>query len=127
MKCIQCQIERLLDDQKEYELKIEALERENKKLKLKNIDLDRFLEWDHGDVLEWILSLENGRYAKYEKTLKKSLAEEEVTGANFVDVETSDVKDWGIKSFNDKKALVQSIRELIQPTAGRTDAFGTQQ
>ena len=100
-------------------MKIESLERENKNLKLKNIDPRGYMEWKHEEILAWIMSLEDGRYAKYEEKIRKSLIEESIIGRNLPEVERSDVKGWGILNFEDKKDLVQHFQQLAQQNAAK--------
>ena len=72
----------LMEEQKENQMKMEAMKEEIKNLNLQNLDPARYLEWEHQQILEWILSLENGRYTKYEHALRESLADEEIQGAH---------------------------------------------
>merc|ERR1712083_838958 len=65
------------------------------------------------DILLWILSLEDGRYKKYESVLQQSLSEEEVKGEYLSKVDAADVKGWGIKAFMDKKDLSKHIEDLV--------------
>ena len=52
----QNQNSRLLDDQKEMQLTIEKLKKENAKLKRKTVDPTKFEEWNEDDVINWIFS-----------------------------------------------------------------------
>ena len=106
------QIDKLLDEQKEYELKINELKDENKELKIKSINTANYKNWDTNDILIWIMSLENGRLSKYEQDLRRNLENEEVMGSHLDDVNEIDVKGWGVVKFGDKKFLSQKIQEL---------------
>merc|ERR1719229_1955796 len=80
------------------------------------------MQWDWEDVLMWILSLENGRYTKYEEVLRHSLMEEGVKGEYLSKVDAADVKGWGIKSFLDKKDLCRHIENLVEQNGNGVNA-----
>eukprot|EP01084_Bolivina_argentea_P234248 394355_1 len=110
---LQNDVERYVEEEKEYKMKIEDLMQENKQLKIKSLDKCKYKEWNSDQILFWILSLENGKYLKYESVLSKALNEEVVTGEDLDAVDTSDIKGWGIVQFKDKKCLQQHIKTLI--------------
>merc|ERR1712154_214313 len=84
---------------------MQRLKEEVKRLKMQCIDKARYEQWSHEQVTEWILSLDNGRYNKYEKILRKTLKEEDVDGA--------DLKRWGITKMKDFKFLQREITKLV--------------
>ena len=84
------------------------LKNEIKELKLKNIDESKYLEWDYEEIVSWIISLDNGRYCKYEEKLKT-----ELNGTNLQRVDQNDIKSWGVKKFDDKKDLYLAIQDLV--------------
>ena len=69
-------------------------------------------QWDHNDILKWIMSLENGLFLTYEDILKKSLEEGNVNGKVLNQVEPLFIKAWGIKDFVHQKALYEHIQSL---------------
>eukprot|EP01084_Bolivina_argentea_P024704 45990_1 len=107
------QVNNLKDERKEFEMTINKLKIENKELKLKSIDVSKYKEWNYENILLWIMSLENGRYLKYEQTLRMNLKHEEVIGDNLKDVDAIDIKGWGVANFGDKKSLMQHIQRLV--------------
>eukprot|EP01084_Bolivina_argentea_P286780 492007_1 len=102
------------DEQKELSMENKRLKLKIKEFKLGNIDTTKYLEWNYEEIIEWILSLENNCFGKYEQTLRIALKEEGVSGVNLGEVNELDVKSWGIKHFNDKKLLCANIKELVQ-------------
>merc|ERR1712083_530267 len=104
----------LLEEQKESQIHIKELEEHVAELRLKVNDPSSYLKWNWENVLMWILSLENGRFKSYESVLQHSLSEEDFGGKYLGDVDTADIKGWGIKSFADKKDLVKHIENLVQ-------------
>ena len=107
-----------MDDEKESQIEIKALKEEFETLRIKLLNKRDFREWDHQDIAQWIVSLQNGRFMKYEKTLRKVLSEEEVTGQDLVNVDRADIKLWGISKFADSKELKKCIDDLVN---GRQD------
>lgn len=106
-----------MEEQKESQIKIERLEEQVAALKLRAIDESKYMDWEWEDVLLWILSMDNGRYKKYESVLRQSLSEEEVRGEYLSKVDSADIKGWGIKSFLDKKDLFARITDLVEQNA----------
>eukprot|EP01084_Bolivina_argentea_P195152 334861_1 len=111
---LQIQNGKLMEEHKDFELKINELSAENKRLRLKCIDTTNYEQWNHDEILMWIMSLDNGRFTKYEQKLKQSLAEEDVSGVNLQEVDVADIKGWGVVNFNDKKYLMRQIQQLVQ-------------
>ena len=105
--------DKLLDDQKEFEMQIQKLRKENEELKMRNIDVQNYRTWNWKQILLWILSLDDGRYSKYEDELRKNLANEEIGGEDLFEVNEADIKGWGVNNFKDKKNLSKRIKELV--------------
>ena len=116
-------IQKYQKDLKEYQIEFPKLRAENKKLKLQNMDLDNFEQWNDPQILEWILSLEDGRLCKYETVLRASLKEEEVDGSLLGSVESADLKGWGVIKLSDRKFLQRQIAELVSKRAVPVIAF----
>ena len=87
--------------------------KKNKELKKKNINESDFINWDHEQILLWILSLNNGYFNKYSDTLNKQLKECDITGNDLYELNTTDIRGLGIKKFSDAKKLEKYIQELI--------------
>lgn len=105
---------KLLEEQKSMEIKIIDLENKNRELKLHLVDPSKYMEWQWEEILEWICSLEEGRFVKYSDTLKQSLKEEEVSGADIADVDILVIKGWGVINFKDKRDLLKHFKILTQ-------------
>eukprot|EP01083_Nonionella_stella_P074886 203276_1 len=113
VKELQTQNNRLIDERKEYETTIHALRSEISKLKVKSVDITKYLSWKHEDILMWIMSLDNNRFDGYRDRLSQSLKEEGIEGIHLNEVNEMDIKGWGIKNFADKKFLLKKIKELV--------------
>ena len=75
---------------------------------------DDYSEWNHLQILNWILSLENGLFIQHKDVLSKSLSEERVKGSHLEDVDKEDIKSWGMKDFEHKQMLFKNIKILIK-------------
>ena len=71
-----------------------------------------YLDWNHEDILEWILSLDNGIFVQYQSELTRVLKEENVSGDDLSIVDMDDLKRWGVKQFKHLKLLSKRIKEL---------------
>ena len=86
---------KLMEEQKKMQLEIQQLKTENKELRVNNIDLLK-KEWDWKQILLWIMSLEHGRYSKYEVELRENLKKEKIFAEDLVEVNESDISRDGI-------------------------------
>ena len=110
---LQKQIELMQEEEKQRELIVEELKEEVKALKMRCLDEDRYSEWDHDEIAEWIMGLDGGRFVKYEKVVRRTLKEEEVDGSTLGVVDGADLKRWGVTKFADFKYLQQQILKLV--------------
>ena len=74
---------------------------------------DTYMTWNHGQISDWILSLHNAAFRKYEAILRHSLRECNLKGRSLKMVNSTDIMDWGIKDFEHRKLLQYYIHELI--------------
>eukprot|EP01083_Nonionella_stella_P075318 204694_1 len=81
-------------------------------------------QWNTDDVLMWIMRLDNNRFRKYEEKLKENLQSECVMGRDLRDVDSGDVKGWGVMDFADRKYLLQQIQELVGTSRRGEDVEG---
>jgi len=71
------------------------------------------LLWSVGDIIEWLTSLENGKYDKYKYHLLYNMTEEKVTGSM---LSTLNVTDWhrlGVSDVKDQHDLLRHVYSLI--------------
>ena len=74
---------------------------------------DDYKSWDHERIYVWIMSLDEGRYKQYGDELKHNLQQQDIKGEDLRNFDTNDVLQLGVAKFKDKKALFNSIQELI--------------
>eukprot|EP01084_Bolivina_argentea_P149733 261540_1 len=113
------QVNTLLDDHKEMELTIKSLNEEIKLLKKQNIDESNFINWDHEQILLWILSINDGYFDKYSSILSQELSDCEIKGNDLLELSTKDIRGLGVKVFSDAKKLEKCIQELINKYANK--------
>eukprot|EP01083_Nonionella_stella_P289359 984667_1 len=63
----------LMEEKKEMELEINALKKENKRLRLKSIDVVRYETWEWEEVLRWIMMIEYNQKEKICNILMKQM------------------------------------------------------
>ena len=110
---LQNDMNKLLDDKKEMELLINNLKKENASLKKKNIEELNFINWNHEEILLWILSIDDGYFDKYSNILDKELNDCEMRGKDLLELSTKDIRGLGVKVFADAKKLEKCIQELV--------------
>ena len=103
-----------MEEQKQHELVINELRMENKKLKLKCLDVGNYMKWDVEQIIFWISTLDDGKYVKYLDKLKACLVEEGLSGSDLIEIEETNLKMWGIVNFRDRKDLLKQFKKLTQ-------------
>ena len=102
------------EEKKEAQRTIAELKNKVKELELNSLDVSKFMDWDWEQIVFWIMSVEGGRFKKYEAVLKEVLNEQEIVGEDLLDVNPLVIKQWRIKDRKDRVALNGHIQELIQ-------------
>lgn len=74
------------------------------------MDDENYQNWDHKQIIEWILSLENGLFVMYKDVLEQRLLN--WTGENLMNVSMDDINSWGINDYQYVKLLHAKIKEL---------------
>ena len=102
----------LMVEEKESQMMIESLEEEMKSMRPQTMDVSQYKSWSWMEIFKWIMSIEDGRFAKYEGKLKRALSQEKPSGDDIEYVNGEDIKRWGITHFRDIKILKQYIDQL---------------
>ena len=114
------------DEQKEAQRKMAELEEKVKDLELRTMDVSKFMDWNWEQIHFWIMSVEGGRFKKYEALLKGVLSKLEMEGEDLLSVNPFTLKSWDIKDRKDRMALNDHIQGLVQqngPDAAAQVAF----
>lgn len=77
-----------------------------------DVDVSKYMEWDHKMICEWIMTLDNGLYVQYRQVLEQSLSSKDKKGSELKDVDRWEIKDWGITTHEDKQKLYDHIQTL---------------
>eukprot|EP01084_Bolivina_argentea_P065099 118683_1 len=92
------------------ELKIELKEI---KKRFRNIDVNNYANWSSDQFIDWIISLENGKYEQYENNFRVIFKKEDVDGSVIDTIGKSEWKDWGVNNYKDRVKLDEHIKYLI--------------
>ena len=110
---VQLEKGQLLEEQKEREIALQALEQENRRLELQVQGTSNYRQWSTEELVTWIVSRDPANYAQYEESLLRMMTEEEVDGACLDGVDIADLKRWGVKKFKDTKPMLSEIKALL--------------
>ncbi len=67
-----------------------------------------YTTWDYDTITDWIIGLDK-EFIRYEKAVRKQLNDEEITGADLIELDTKDLSRLGIKVFEAmKKTMITS-------------------
>jgi len=78
-------------------------------------------EWNVDHIMEWINSLDHGRYQKYGNTLKSEMTKQGICGMDLVEIRERDLMDLGVDQFRDRRAIYKQIRKLIATKSSVTE------
>ena len=94
----------------------------NKSININNsIRINEWYTWNSDQIVDWIVSLENFRFKKYEKQLRIKFRKDMITGQNIKNVNlleyddiTSDGNEWKIDAFD----MFQYIKKHLPESEG---------
>ena len=107
-KNLEKKIDRMKQNERSLMKKIENLVNERNK----NIKKNDYLQWNYHQIIEWICSLQNGKYDKYESRLFVTMKDENITGRSLIDLDKNDLHRYGITAFSDKINILKHIKDL---------------
>eukprot|EP00483_Globobulimina_turgida_P002499 UN02503 len=74
--------------------------------------INDYQNWTSTQVIDWIVTAENGKFKQYQSALTYSFVEEDIDGTCLDDIDQTDIKTWGIKE-QDQKGILGIIHTLI--------------
>jgi len=77
------------------------------------VDERLWTRWNCGDVMEWILCLENGRFEKYLEEIMDRMMTENVRGSELSMIDEQDLMHFGIDDEDDRKDVMRYIGSLV--------------
>lgn len=97
----------------ESESEVQSLRTRYERLKANCIiNTSSYTEWNHDNVSDWMLSLDNGAYEKYETVLRRQLAEVDMNGVDLVKCTMEDLKGFGVEHNGHQAAITKYIETL---------------
>ena len=98
--------------------KLQSLQTRYERLKANCIiNVANYAEWDHDDVSDWLVNIDQGAYVRYEGVIRKELANVDMSGASLVKCTKNDLKGFGIKQKAHQNAIWMHIQALEHPPA----------
>ena len=64
------------------------------------------------EIIDWICSLDDGKYQVYAHALHENLKKENIKGIHLKELSKSDLHRLGITDFSHKKAIIKYIKAL---------------
>ena len=113
---------------KQLQLEVAKVKDELDGLKKKRPDTSKYYNWSADEFVDWIISIRNGQFRKYEDELRKTFAIESVNGSTASLIDKAELRNWGINSLLDRTHLYQCIQDLIhqnkpQPGNDNNDTY----
>ena len=81
-----------------------------------DLDIDytkkHYLEWNSSDVIDWVLSLNYGSFAKYSSLIRKNIPKQNIKGKHLSKLDKSEWKSLGILDYDDCLSIVDHVKAL---------------
>eukprot|EP01083_Nonionella_stella_P080481 221209_1 len=77
-------------------------------------NLIHYTLWDFDNVIDWICTLDEGKYQQYVHILHKTMKKENIRGLVLPYLNTTDLHRLGIADYEDKLAVIQHIKALTK-------------
>ena len=103
---------KLNEEQKEMQMELIEVKQELKIAKRKNIDPSTFRKWSGDEFVDWITSIEQEKFMKYENALRSAFKREGIDGSAIPDIEKNDWTQWGVQSFKDRTNIHKHVQDL---------------
>eukprot|EP01083_Nonionella_stella_P089808 250750_1 len=71
-----------------------------------------YLEWNASDIIDWVLSLNYGSFAKYSSLLRRNIPKQNISGKHLSKLDKSEWKSLGILDFDDCLSVIDHVRAL---------------
>ena len=64
-------------------------------------------------MVDWLISLESGKFEKYEVMLRNIFNKEGVNGSTMKHIDKTELRGWGIESFMDRSVIDKHIQNVV--------------
>ena len=77
------------------------------------------------DIVNYLCTLENGKYNKYSAKLRIIFNDEQVDGKSIKDIDKSSLRDWpwGINNFKDCVIIFNKFQEIVNQNQNNEGAL----
>ena len=103
----------LKEKREEIRTELEAAKAELAKLRRKNMDTTKYMEWSAEEFVDYICTVDNGIFLKYEDILRESFKNDDVDGEAIPHLEKNEWRGFGIKNYMDRAKLHKCIKDLV--------------
>ena len=77
------------------------------------VDVSKYESWSIDEMVEWICSLDNGKFKKYADKIRKGFTQNEISGAHMTAMGSLDIQEvCGITHWKDRKDLASHFSSL---------------
>ena len=71
------------------------------------------MNWSSDDVIDYLCTLDDGKYDKYCAKLRIIFGEEGVDGKVLDQIDKPSLRDWGVKEFGDRARIHNHIQNIV--------------
>ena len=80
-----------------------------------NNNLLNWSKWNSNEIINWIYSLDNGKYChKYKDIIKNEISKQNILGKHLPSLNKLDLQSWGINDYQDRIDLLNEINNLCK-------------
>eukprot|EP01083_Nonionella_stella_P178660 631791_1 len=92
----------------------EQKQQQSQSKQAQRLDTAQYLQWSSDQLVDWIVSLEDGKYQQYENKFRTQFSKEGVNGEAIPHIDRVALNHWGIQNFMDRANLDNAIKRLVQ-------------
>ena len=115
-KAVEQREEKLNDIKDDLKQQLEDANAELSNLRRENIDITKYMEWSAEEFVDYICTIEDGRFIKYEEILRETFKNEDIDGQAIPHIEKNEWRNFGVKNYMDRTILHKCIKNLTQQT-----------
>jgi len=110
-KCSECDL--LREEVSALKRQLESLNEDRVAAEKSRVpDIRHHKEWTLEQIMEWMGSLEDGRFKRYLNGLRLAFNAEGIDGSSLQQIDRAELKGWGVDVFADRSALEKHIQSL---------------
>ena len=120
-RAIEQREEKLKQKYEQVRKELDDAKAEISKLRKSKIDITKYMEWSADEFVDYICTVEDGRFLKYEDVLRENFKNEEVSGEAIPHIEKNEWREFGVRNYMDRTQLHKCIKDLVN---GKIDEGG---